>query len=118
MLTAAVAGATGGIWGSYQVPASTVNTQGRRLVVRGVRIDAVNIGAAVATTATTVQFSLAYGHTAVSLATAEAAAAKVLQASHIGDQNFIAALGGPDCFALRIALVQLADAFREELDDE
>ena len=49
---------------------------------------------------------------------AEAAAAKVLQASHIGDQNFIAALGGPDCLALRIALVQLADAFREELADE
>lgn len=75
-VTAAAAAATDGIWGSYQVPAGTVNVQGRRLVLRGVRIDAVNNGAAVATTATTVQFSLAYGHTAVSLATAEAAAAK------------------------------------------
>ncbi len=43
---------------------------------RGVRIDAVNTGAAVATTATTLQFSLAFGHTAVSLATAEAATTK------------------------------------------
>ena len=75
-VTAAAAAATDGIWGSYQVPAGTVNVQGRRLVIRGVRIDAVNLGAAVATTATTIQFSLAYGHTAVSLATAEAVAAK------------------------------------------
>lgn len=75
-VTAAVAAATDGIWGSYQVPAGTVNVQGRRLVIRGVNIDAVNIGAAVATTATTIQFSLAFGHTAVSLATAEAATAK------------------------------------------
>lgn len=76
LVTAAVAAATDGIWGSYQNPAGTVLIQGRRLVIRGVRIDAVNTGAAVATTATTVQFSLAYGHTAVSLATAEAANAK------------------------------------------
>ena len=75
-VTAAVAAATDGIWGSYQVPAATVNVQGRRLVLRGVRIDAVNNGAAVATTATTVQFSLAYGHTAVSMATTEAVGAK------------------------------------------
>lgn len=75
-VTAAAAAATDGIWGSYQVPAGTVSVQGRRLVLRGVRLDAVNLGAAVATTATTVQFSLAYGHNAVSLATAEAATTK------------------------------------------
>lgn len=75
-VTAAVAAATDGIWGSYQVPAGTVSVQGRRLVLRGVVIDAVNTGAAVATTATTVQFSLAFGHNAVSLATAEAATTK------------------------------------------
>jgi hypothetical protein len=75
-VTAAAAAATDGIWASYQVPAGTVNVQGRRLVLRGVSIDLVNLGAAVATTATTIQFSLAFGHTAVSLATAEAAAAK------------------------------------------
>lgn len=76
LVTAAAAAATDGIWGSYQIPAGTANVQGRRCVIRGVRIDAVNTGAAVATTATTIQFSLAFGHTAVSLATAEAAAAK------------------------------------------
>lgn len=75
-VTAAAAAATDGIWGSYQVPAGTVNVQGRRLVIRGVYIDLVNLGAAVATTATTIQFSLAFGHTAVSLATAEAATTK------------------------------------------
>jgi hypothetical protein len=75
-VTAAAAVATDGIWGSYQVPAGTVSVQGRRLVLRGVRIDAVNTGAAVATTATTLQFSLAFGHSAVSLATAEAATTK------------------------------------------
>jgi hypothetical protein len=73
---AAVAAVTDGIWGSYLVPAGTVSVQGRRLVLRGVRIDAVNTGAAVATTATTVQFSLAFGHTGVSLATLEAATTK------------------------------------------
>jgi hypothetical protein len=75
-VTAAVAAATDGIWGSYQNPAGTTTVQGRRLVIGGVVISCVNMGAAVATTATTIQFSLAYGHTAVSLATAEAAAAK------------------------------------------
>jgi hypothetical protein len=76
LVTAAVAAATDGIWGSVQVPAGTANVQGRRLVIRGVNIDAVNIGAAVATTATTIKFQLAFGHTAVSLATTEAATTK------------------------------------------
>ena len=73
---AAVAAATDGIWASYQVPAATISIPGRRLVLRGVRLDAVNLGAAVATTATTIQFSIAYGHTAVSLANTEGAASK------------------------------------------
>ena len=60
---AAVAAATDGIWASYQVPAATVNVQGRRLVLRGLYLDLVNLGAAVATTAKTIQFSLAYGNT-------------------------------------------------------
>jgi hypothetical protein len=75
-VTAAVAAATDGIWGSYQVPAGTTAVQGRRLALRGVTIDLVNLGAAVAGSATTIQFSLAFGHTAVSLATADGAAAK------------------------------------------
>jgi hypothetical protein len=83
-VTAAVAAATDGIFGSYQVPAGTVNIQGRRLVLRGIRIDAVNLGAAVATTATTIQFSLAFGHTAVSLATADGATTKAPRRLGIG----------------------------------
>ena len=62
---------------SYQVPAGAVATQTpRTLVVRGVTING-NMGAAVATTPTTLAWSLAFGHTAVSLATAEAATTKV-----------------------------------------
>ena len=83
-VTAAAAAATDGIWGSYQVPAGTVNVQGRRLVLCGVSLHLVNLGAAVATTATTIQFSLAFGHTAVSLATAEAVAAKAARRVPLG----------------------------------
>lgn len=83
-VTAAVAAATDGIWASYQVPAGTANAQGRRLVVRGVYIDLVNNGAAVATTATTIQFSLAFGHTLVTLANPEAAASKAPRRLAIG----------------------------------
>jgi hypothetical protein len=64
------------VYGSYQVPAGTIAVQGKRLKITGIRIDAINNGAAVATTATTVQFSLAFGNTAVSLATTDAAATK------------------------------------------
>lgn len=81
---AAVAAATDGIWGSYQIPAGTVNIAGQRSVIRGVNLHLVNLGAAVATTATTIQFSLAYGHTAVSLATAEGAATKAPRRIAIG----------------------------------
>lgn len=107
---AAAAAATDGIWGSYQVPAATVNIPGRRLVIRGVRVDAVNLGAAVATTATTIQFSLAFGHTAVSLATAEAAAAKAPRRLPLGFMTWPvgAAIGAqPQTGAL---MVDLGDA--------
>lgn len=73
---AAAAAATDGIWGSYQVPPVSANSGNRRLVIRGVQLDLINLGAAVATTATSIQFSLAYGHTAVSLAMTDGAASK------------------------------------------
>lgn len=73
---AAATAVTDGIVTSFQVPALSVNARNRRLKINGIRIDCVNTGAAVATTATTLQWALAFGHTAVSLATAEAAAAK------------------------------------------
>lgn len=73
LLTAPATANTDGILTSYQVPAGSVTVPGRKAVVRGVKIDAANIGAAVATTGTTLSFSIAWGHTLVSLATAEGA---------------------------------------------
>jgi hypothetical protein len=87
--TAAVGGSTDGIWGSYQVPAGTVSIQGKRLKVTGVKISCINIGAAVATTNTTVQFSLAFGHTNVSLATTDAVAAKAPRKVALGFATWI-----------------------------
>lgn len=70
-ITAQVTGTTDNIMTSYQVPAGTIAVQGRRLAVYGVKVSCANLGAAVATTPTTVALSLAFGHTAVSLATPE-----------------------------------------------
>lgn len=98
-VTAAAAAATDGIWSEYGVPAAATTNNTKRLKVTGVRLDAVNLGAAVATTATTIQFCLAFGHTAVSLATAEAAAAKAPRRIALGMMNWplAAAIGqGPD----------------------
>ena len=75
------------------------------MIVRGIKLDAVNTGAAVATSATTIQFSLAYGHTAVSLATAEAAAAKAPRRVALGYMTWAvgAAIGqGPQGGAITI----------------
>jgi hypothetical protein len=81
---AAVTAVTDGIVCSFQVPATTVSTRNRRLKVNGIRIDCVNTGAAVATTATVLQWSLAFGHTAVSLATTEAATTKAPRRIPVG----------------------------------
>ena len=66
-----VAGVPGvdGLITSYQVPAPTINITGRNLYITGIRIDAVNIGAAVATTASVLQWSLAYGATGATVPT-------------------------------------------------
>lgn len=63
------------ILASYQVPAGTVNVQGRRLVVRGVGL-ASYVQTAFTGGGYVAQYFLAFGHTAVSLATAEAATTK------------------------------------------
>lgn len=81
---AALASAVDGIWASYQVPVPTVSLSGRRLVVRGVTVDLINNGAAVATTPTVVQFCVAFGHTAASLATAEAVNGKAARRVALG----------------------------------
>lgn len=70
-LNAPATSATDVIISSYQNPAGGVNQTPRTLVLRGCWIDAVNQGAAVATTPSTFALALAFGHTNVSLATAE-----------------------------------------------
>ena len=67
---------------AYQVPA------GNTLVIRGIWIDTMNTGAAVATTETWLQWALGVGSTAVSLATGDAAATKSPARIALGNQVF------------------------------
>lgn len=72
---ASIAVNTDGIICSYQVPPLSVGGQNRRLVVRGIYLTSfvqTGLGASVCNA----QYSLAYGHTAVSLATTETATSK------------------------------------------
>lgn len=66
-----VAAAGNMIMCSYQNPAPTINLTGRNLIITGCRISCVNTGAAVATTPTTLVWSLQYGQTAAALSTTE-----------------------------------------------
>lgn len=69
---AAVAGAeTDFALFAFQVPAAAAAGGNRNLVIRGVRIEAYNMGAASATTTTLLQWALGVGSTGVSLATAD-----------------------------------------------
>lgn len=68
--TASLAVNTDGIICSYQVPAGTTAVQGRRLVIRGISL-ASYIQTVIVGGPFICQYSLAFGHTAVSLATAE-----------------------------------------------
>ena len=66
--------AAGDMIGCYYLnPVPSINITGRNLIITGVSIACMNSGAAVATTPTTLVWGLAWGHTAVSLATAETA---------------------------------------------
>ena len=73
--TATLAVNTDGVISSYQVPVATVNLPGRRLVIRGVGLMSY-IQTVIAGAPFVSQWSLAFGHTTVSLATAEAATTK------------------------------------------
>lgn len=70
--TASLAVNTDGIICSYQVPAGTALVQGRRLKITGINL-ASYIQTVIAGGPFVSQYSLAFGHTAVSLATAESA---------------------------------------------
>lgn len=69
---AAVAGAeTDYALFAFQVPVAAAGGGNRNLVIRGVRIETFNMGAASTTTPTLLQWALGIGSTAVSLATAD-----------------------------------------------
>jgi hypothetical protein len=103
-ITATVPGVDGLVT-NFQVPAGSINITPRNLIITGLRIDSVNIGAAVATTATIIQWSLAFGATGgtiPSLAQAETgsfvtATAKAWRRVPLGVQSWIvaAAIGAP-----------------------
>ena len=73
--TATLAVNTDAIIMSYQVPAGTVSIPGRRLVLRGLYLSSF-VSTVVAGGPNVRRYFLAFGHTAVSLATAEAATTK------------------------------------------
>jgi len=83
---------TDGIVCSYQNPAPTVNLTGRMLMITGITINSV-VTTVLAGNATPVVYiySLAYGHTAVSMATAEGATAKAPRRIPLGAESFGAA---------------------------
>lgn len=81
----------------YQVPAAAAGNFSKGLLITRIRIDAVNVGAAVATTATVLQWAVAIGSTAASLATTESATGKAPRRLALGVQSWIvgAAIGAP-----------------------
>ena len=74
---------------AFQVPAPTTAITGRNLVIRGIWVDTYNAVAAVATTPTVLEWSMAVGSTAASLATAEAATTKAPRRVALGCQTFL-----------------------------
>jgi len=71
---ASAAGASGDMIAQYYLnPAHTINITGRNLVITGVKISTLNYGAAVATTATSLVWGLAFGHVSNTLVAADKA---------------------------------------------
>ena len=81
----------------YQVPAAAVGSFSKGLLITRVRIDAVNVGAAVATTATVLQWGIAVGSTAVGLNTTESATGKAPRRVALGVMSWVvgSAIGAP-----------------------
>lgn len=74
----------------FQVPAAAAAGGNKNAVITGIIIDTINIGAAVATTATVLQWAIGVGSTAVSLATADSATAagRARRVKGLGYQSF------------------------------
>jgi hypothetical protein len=79
-ITAAVPGIDGYIY-AYQNPVGSVAQPPRNLTITGVKISAVNLGAAVATTPSTISWSLAFGATGATIPTLAQAEAVALTAA-------------------------------------
>lgn len=73
LMNAPATSATDVIIASYQNPLGGVNQTPRTMKLRGIKVDCVNSGAAVATTATTFAVAVAWGGTALTLAQVETA---------------------------------------------
>jgi len=84
--TDTLAANTDGIICSYLNPAATINITGRCLIIRGVKI-AGAIQTAMTGGGYVASYSLAFGHNALSLATAEAATAKAPRRVALGFQT-------------------------------
>jgi hypothetical protein len=70
-MNAPATSATDVIIASYQNPVGSVNQTARTMKIRGIKVDCVNSVVAVATTASTFAVAVAWGASALSLATAE-----------------------------------------------
>jgi len=75
---------------AFQVPAIATGAFNKNLVIRRIRIEAMNTGAAVATTATSMSWQIGVGASAVTLATvADTATVKQSRRIPIGMQSFL-----------------------------
>lgn len=83
------AAGTDGIICSYQNPAATATLTGRRIAIYGVKIESY-VQTALTTGGYNAQFILAFGHTAVSLATTETATTKAPRRIPLGVQSVAA----------------------------
>lgn len=83
--TDTLAATTDGVICSYQNPAGTIAIPGRRLVIKAIKIDSF-VQTALTGGGYNAVWSLAFGHTAVSLATAEAATTKAPRRIPLGNQ--------------------------------
>lgn len=91
-----LAAGTDGILCSYQNPVGTASVTGRTLFITGIKIQGVVTTVLVGNATPVIYaYSLAYGHTAVSMATAEAAATKAPRRVALGIESYgaSAALG-------------------------
>jgi hypothetical protein len=100
---------TDGIVMSYQVPAGTLSIGGRRLVVRGVKIESfVQLG--LTGGGYNAVWSLAFGHSAIGLNLTEAAATQVKAPRRVALGNQAVASGATALTALQTVSVDFGDA--------